>query len=92
MTVSKTYHVIIDKRANKQLKKLDPFVRSTILQWLDKNIEGTNNPWSHGKGLTANHSGEWRYRVGDYRILCYIKDNIVTVEVFSIGHRKEIYD
>ena len=43
-------------------------------------------------GLTANRSGEWRYRVGDYRILCIIEDDKLIVEVFSIGHRSTVYD
>ena len=46
----------------------------------------------HGKGLTANRSGQWRYRIGDYRLICEIKDNELIILALSVGHRREIYD
>lgn len=85
------YHVTFTKQALKELKKLDRFTQSTIYQWLMNNLEGTDNPRIHGKGLTANHSGEWRYRVGDYRILANIVDDEIVIEVFAVGHRRDIY-
>lgn len=85
------YHVTFTKQALKQLKKLDRFTQSSIYQWLMNNLEGTDNPRIHGKGLTANHSGEWRYRVGDYRILANIVDDEIVIEVFAVGHRRDIY-
>ncbi len=85
------WHVEYTKTALKQLKKMDRFNARLIMSWLDRNLEGCNNPRAHGKGLTANHSGEWRYRVGDYRILCIIEDNRLVVHVFSVGHRRNIY-
>lgn len=86
------YSVSYTQRAVKQLRKLDAFARTTILQWIDKNLNGTTDPRLHGKGLTANRSGEWRYRVGDYRILANILDDEIVIEVFAIGHRRDIYD
>ena len=59
---------------------------------LRKNLENCENPRSHGKGLTANRSGEWRYRVGDYRILAQIDDNKIIILLLNIGHRRDIYD
>ena len=56
-----------------------------------KNIDGCDNPRVHGKGLTANLSGKWRYRVGDWRGLANIDDGVVTVEVFMVEHRSEVY-
>lgn len=85
------WHVEYTKTALKQLKKMDRFNARLIMSWLDRNLEGCDNPRAHGKGLTANHSGEWRYRVGDYRILCIIEDNRLVVHVFSVGHRRNIY-
>lgn len=49
------------------------------------------DPYRLGKGLTADRFGEWRYRVGNYRILCLIQNDTLIIEVFSIGHRKDIY-
>ena len=86
------YRVEYSKTALKQLKKMDRFDARLILSWIGKYLEGCENPRLHGKGLTANRSGEWRYRVGDYRILCLIKDDVLIIEVFSIGHRSEVYN
>ena len=73
------YHVEFTKNALKQLKKMDKSSASLILGWIRKNIEGCDNPRIHGKGLTANRSGQWRYRVGDYRIIAEIGDDKVIV-------------
>ena len=79
------------KRADKQLSKMDPGIRRVILAWLLKNVDGCEDPRAHGKGLTANRSGKWRYRVGDYRILCEIRDEELVVLAIEIGHRREVY-
>ena len=75
----------------KQLKKLDKATAALITGWLRKNIEGCTNPRAHGKPLVANHAGEWRYRVGDYRVLCEIQDSNVIVLVLEVGHRSAVY-
>lgn len=87
-----TWHVEYTPRALKQLKKMDRFNAKLVVDWIGKNLEGTDDPYRHGKGLTANRSGEWRYRVGDYRILCTLHDNKLVIEVFSVGHRRDVYD
>ena len=79
------------KRAEKQLSKMDAGVRRVILSWLLKNIDGCEDPRAHGKGLTANKSGEWRYRIGDYRVLCDIQEEELVVLAIEIGHRREVY-
>ena len=79
------------KRADKQLSKMDAGVRRVILSWLLKNIDGCEDPRAHGKGLTSNRSGEWRYRIGDYRVLCDIQDEELIVLAIEIGHRREVY-
>lgn len=70
---------------------MDPGVSRIIVAWLLKNIDGCEDPRAHGKGLTANRSGKWRYRVGDYRILCEIKDSELVVLAIEIGHRRDVY-
>lgn len=85
------YHVEFTDRARKQLKKLDKGTAALIVGWLRKNIEGCADPRAHGKPLTANRSGQWRYRVGDYRILADIQDGKVLVLVLNVGHRSDIY-
>lgn len=86
-----SYRVTITPKAEKQLRKLDAFTRKTILSWIKNNLYGTDNPRQQGKGLTANRSGEWRYRVGNYRILAHILEEEIVIEVFAIGHRRDIY-
>lgn len=86
------FHVVLTERAKKDLKKLDKYTASLITGWLRKNLEGCENPRQHGKGLTANRSGQWRYRVGDYRIIADIQDDKIIILILNIGHRREIYE
>ena len=86
------YNVKFTQRALKDLKKLDKQTAALILGWVRKNLEGCENPRQHGKGLTSNRSGQWRYRVGDYRLLAEIKDNVVTILILNVGHRRDVYD
>ncbi|MDR2163724.1 MAG: type II toxin-antitoxin system RelE/ParE family toxin [Clostridiales Family XIII bacterium] len=85
------YKLVIEKLAGKQLKKLDPFKRRLILSWLKRNIDGTDNPRKLGRGLTDNFSGLWRYRIGDYRVICDIRDDVCEVIAVEVGHRSKIY-
>ena len=87
-----TYHVEFSKAALKELKKMDRYNASMILGWIRKNLEGCENPRQQGKGLTANLSGQWRYRVGDYRLLAEIQDDKIVILILHIGHRSDIYN
>lgn len=84
------YRVELTARARKQLKKMDRFDARILATWIKNNLDGCLDPRAFGKGLTANHSDEWRYRVGSYRILALIHDDVVTIEVFSIGRRDKV--
>lgn len=86
------YKVEFTEHALKDLKKLDKQTAALILGWVRKNLEGCEDPRQHGKGLTANRSGQWRYRVGDYRLLAHIQDNVVTILILTVGHRRDVYD
>lgn len=88
----KKYKVEYTVRAIKELKKLDKHTRNLIYAWIDKNLVDCENPRIHGKGLTSNRSGQWRYRIGDYRLICEISDNEIIILVLGVGHRKDIYD
>jgi mRNA interferase RelE/StbE len=78
--------------ARKQLRKLDAARRDIILLWMDKHISGCENPRLHGKELVGNLSGLWRYRVGDYRVLCEIQDDKLVVLAFNVQHRSKVYE
>lgn len=87
-----TYSVETTNRFDKEFKKLDKYTQRMIKAWIQKNLEGCANPRQHGRGLTANRSGQWRYRIGDYRLICQIEDNKLIILALSIGHRKDVYD
>jgi len=86
------YRVVFTEKSKKQLSKLDKSVASLIIGWIEKNIEGCENPRMHGKGLLGNKNGQWRYRIGDYRAICEIRDEEVIILVLEVGHRKHIYE
>ncbi|MDO4900632.1 type II toxin-antitoxin system RelE/ParE family toxin [Actinomyces sp.] len=87
-----SYRVELTMRARKQLKKMGRFDARILATWIKNNLDGCAAPRAFGKGLTANRSGAWRYRVGSYRILVLIHDDIVTIKVFSIGRHDKVYD
>ena len=85
------YEVKYSERAIRELKKLDKYTRQMIYSWIGKNLVGCENPRQRGKGLTANRSGQWRYRIGDYRLICQINDNELVILALSVGHRRTVY-
>ena len=86
------YKVVFTEKAKKQLKKLDKHIALLIIGWIEKNIEGCTNPRNYGKSLTGNKTGEWRYRIGEYRLICEIQDKEIIILVLEVGHRREIYE
>ena len=82
--------VILTDKAKKQLKKLDSSISKRILDYLEQ-LELLDDPRSRGKALTSNLAGLWRYRVGDYRILCRIHEDKLVITVIEIAHRSTIY-
>lgn len=86
-----TYEILTTEKFDKAIKKLDRQTQKIIQSWTEKNLVGCENPRIHGKGLTANRSGQWRYRVGDYRILADIQDIELILVLVDIGHRSRIY-
>lgn len=85
------YHIVFSKQALKEIKKLDQQASRFIIAWIKKNLDNCTNPRSHGKALSANKAGQWRYRIGDYRLICVIQDDELLILALSIGHRKIVY-
>lgn len=83
--------VEIDPDALKDLSKLDEQIQRRIFKWLRERIEPSDNPRRSGKPLTGDEKGLWRYRVGDYRVICAIHDNEKRVIVYRVGHRRNVY-
>ena len=85
------YQIVTTDKFDKSFKKTDKQTQKIIKAWIEKNLMGCENPRLHGKGLTANKSGQWRYRVGDYRILAEIRESELVLVLVEVGHRSRIY-
>ncbi len=85
------YRVVLSERFQKEFRKLDKYAQKTIRDWMNRNLSDCENPRQHGKGLTANRSGQWRYRIGDYRVICQIQDRELVVLAMTVGHRNKVY-
>ena len=89
--MSLVWRIEIDDNARKDLKKLGSVAEQRILSFLRKKL-GSVDPRSIGESLKGSKLGNlWRYRVGDYRVLAVIEDDILRVLVVGIGHRREVY-
>jgi len=75
----------------KSVKKLDPQTRLRVRSFLDEKIAVLDNPRRIGKPLTGPLGGLWCYRLGDYRIVCEIRDKKLVILVVTIDHRREVY-
>ena len=78
-------------KARKQLLKIDRQSQHDIIRYCDKRLSGATDPRLSGHPLTGQFKGLWRYRVGDYRLICEIQDRELIILVLAVGHRREIY-
>ena len=85
------YNFRFTSKADKQFSKLDKPIKHQILDYLEKNIEGTDNPRMFGKALQGDLNNYWRYRIGKYRLIAEIKDQELLVLGLAIGKRNDIY-
>ena len=75
--------------AEKELVRIDKPTAKRIIKYLRERV--SVDPRASGKSLRGDLSGLWRYRVGDYRVICELYDEKVSVLVVRIGHRKDVY-
>ena len=87
-----SYYVQLSDHARKALKKIDRLQAKIIISWLEKNLDGCENPRLYGQALGYGLKGYWRYRIGAYRIIADIQDALVRIEIINVGHRRDIYD
>ena len=85
------YKVMFSEGALKELKKMDKQTVRVIKNWVVKNLVDTVDPRLHGRALTGNLKGVWRYRVGDYRLFAEIQDDVLIIFIFEVAHRSEAY-
>ena len=86
------YSVILSDNARKSLRKIDRYQARIITSWLKKNLDGCDNPRLFGKPLEQSLKGYWRYRIGDYRLIADIQDNLLIIEIIRAGHRRDVYE
>ena len=85
------WKVELTDTAAKQLARLDKTQAQRITKYLRRLMQ-LEDPWDAGKALTGNWRTYWRYRVGDYRVVCEIRDNEMVIVAVMIGHRGDIYN
>jgi mRNA interferase RelE/StbE len=77
--------------AKKQLRKLDKLTARRIVDFMDERVALSEDPRGMGKALKGPLGDLWRYRVGDFRVICDIQDAVLTILVLQVGNRREIY-
>lgn len=77
--------------AAKELKALDRTVAARIVKTLEQRIATLDDPRGLGSALTGDHSGLWRWRIGDYRLIARIEDARITILIVRVAHRREVY-
>lgn len=83
-------NVYFSDAAKKEFRKLTPPVQQQIQKFILK-LQNLEDPRSTGKALTGSLSGLWRYRVGDYRLVCDIEDQKILITVLRVAHRSTVY-
>ena len=85
------WKVEFDPHAEKELRKIDKIHSSRIIKFLRTRLEHTADPRSIGEALRGPFKQLWKYRVGDFRIICDIQDDVIKILVLRIAHRRKIY-
>ncbi len=83
--------VDFEPRALGELKKLDRLAQKRVVSFLQERMLGEGDPRQYGKILTGDKAGLWRYRIGDYRIVCQLDYDAQAVLVLRVAHRKDVY-
>ncbi len=86
------YSIETTPRFDKEFKKLDKYTQRIIKGWIVKNLDQCDNPRLHGKALMSNRAGQWRYRIGDYRIIADIQDEKIVILLLTVAHRSKVYE
>ena len=87
-----TWRIEYDQSARKELSALDKTVQRRIVRYLNEHLATATNPRILGAALTGPRLGAyWKYRIGDYRVLCDIQDETITILVVKVGNCREVY-
>lgn len=88
----KTWTLQFSTEAKKKLKKLDRPISERIIAFFHARVLMCSNPRQFGKPLLADLRGYWSYRIGDYRVICDIRDDELVILAVEVGHRRDVYD
>lgn len=83
--------VDISANAAKSLEQMDSTARNRIRRFVQERLQGTDNPRQWGAALSGRYAGLWKYRIGDYRLVCQLQDARLVVLVVKTGHRSAVY-
>lgn len=86
------FKVLFSDQAAKDIKKLDKPTKIILGKWLNKHLVECDNPRVFGKGIASNKAGLWRYKIGNYRLICDIKDEELIILALTFKHRSEVYE
>lgn len=86
-----SWKIEFDAAAAKEFRKLNRTVQQRIQRYLRERIMVAADPRQYGKAMRGEKAGLWRYRVGDYRLICAIEDDHFVVLVLKVGHRRDVY-
>jgi mRNA interferase RelE/StbE len=91
MASTPKWTIEFDPAAQRELDKLDTPIARRVSKFLYERVAKLDDPHQIGERLQGTLSGLWRYRVGDYRLICSLEDDRLVVLVLRVGHRREIY-
>jgi mRNA interferase RelE/StbE len=84
------WRIEVDPPARRALRKLERDTSARIIAYLN-GLTALDDPRTRGHGLRGPLAGFWRYRVGDYRLICRLQDDRLVLLILEIGHRSEVY-
>jgi mRNA interferase RelE/StbE len=86
------WHIEFLPKVDNYLGKLNSTSKKQILTFLYKRILPLENPRSVGEALKGKRfAGLWKYRIGDFRVICQIEDKKISILVVKVGNRREVY-
>ena len=87
------WKIEFERAAERDLSKLNPEISKRVIKFLFTRVAFLDDPRSIGEAFVGKRFGEfWKYRVGDYRIICKIEDKTLTVIIVQVGHRSDVYN
>ena len=87
----KHYRLVYSRDFQRVFRKLDPSIQRLLASYIKHNLENTEDPRKHGKALSGDRKGLWRYRIGNYRLIVDIQDDVLLILILTFGHRSEVY-